>query len=305
MCRLDFGEQMTQAIIERYFGEQCLIPALQAVGKSRQLVARTGMLPHHENYFEIHLILDGTVDWWVVDEIHTLKPGSVYVTKPGEPHGSVKNLVQPSRLIWLQVDGEALADQSIHEELWRLKKRSWLGANELIGLVQPILQEIKRPFSDSPRLVSAYLALFLARLLRQAANNEQAPIYPSQFNQLLAYIEQHLTAVPTITVEDLCEHSSLSRSRIFQLFEQHVGQSPISYVNTKRIELAKTILQDSSKPITDIGLELGYSSSQHFATVFRRKTGLSPSAYRQSATAFVDPEWRQNGRLHQLGHRDV
>lgn len=294
---------MTQAVIERYFGEQCLIPALQAVGRSRQLVARKGMLPHHENYFEIHLILDGTVDWWVRDEIHTLQPGSVYVTKPGEPHGSVKNLVQPSRLIWLQVDGNGLADESLHRDLAQLQKRSWLGAGELLDWVVAILGEIKRPFPDSPRLVSAYLHLFLARLLRQAAQSEVSPSYPPQFRQLLDYVETHLTAVPTITVADLCEHTNLSRSRIFQLFEQYVGQSPIAYVNTKRIEQAKTILSQNDKPITDIGLELGYSSSQHFATVFRRKTGLSPSAYRKTATELVDPEWRENGRLHQHGHR--
>ena len=168
-----------------------------------------------------------------------------------------------------------------------------------------ILQEIKRPFPDSPRLVSAYLDLFLARLLRQAARSQAQPRYSPQFQQLLAYVDLHLTTVPTITVADLCDHTNLSRSRIFQLFEQYVGQSPIAYVNTKRIEQAKTILSESDKPITDIGLELGYSSSQHFATVFRRKTGLSPSGYRKTVSQLVDPEWRENGRLHQHGHREL
>ncbi|MCA9999274.1 MAG: AraC family transcriptional regulator [Anaerolineales bacterium] len=293
---------MTKAYIERYFGEQCLVPALKAIGQSRQVEAREGMLPHHELYYEFHLVLDGAVTWWVEDEIYPLQPGSVFVTKPGETHGSVENLVQPSQLTWLQVDAMVLPDSSMQAELAALQQRTWLGANDLVGQVQQLLVEIRQPQPDSPRLVRAHLQLFLAQLLRQYGQRRDEPHFPPQFEALMVFIEARLTAVPPLTIDDLCQQASLSRSRIFQLFEQHVGQSPISYINSRRIEKAKQMLRTSGKIVTDIGLELGYSSSQHFATAFKRITGLTPSDYRQLEIIGLDSQRREIGRLYQHGH---
>lgn len=293
---------MTKAYIERYFGEQCLVPALKAIGQSRQVEAREGMLPHHELYYEVHLVLDGAVTWWVEEEIYPLQPGSVFVTKPGEVHGSVENLVQPSQLTWLQVDAALLPDGSMAAELGALRQRTWLGANELVGQMQQLLAEIRQPQGDSGRLIMAHLQLFLAQLLRQYGQRRHEPHLPPPFEALMGFIEAGLTAVPPLTIDDLCQQSSLSRSRVFQLFEQHVGQSPISYINSQRIEKAKQWLQSSDKLITDIALELGYTTSQHFATVFKRITGLAPSEYRQSVTLGVDLRRREIGRLYQHGH---
>ena len=295
---------MTRAYIERYFGEQCLVPVLKAIGQSRQVEAREGMLPHHELYYEVHLVLDGAVTWWVEDEIYHLQPGSVFVTKPGEAHGSVENLVQPSQLTWLQVDAALLPDRTMQAELAALKQRTWLGANELVGQVQQLLAEIRQPQSDSPRLMMAHLQLFLGHLLRQYGQRRHELHFPPPFEALMGFIAERLTAVPPLTIDDLCQQSSLSRSRVFQLFEQHVGQSPISYINSQRIERAKQWLQTSDKLITDIGLELGYTTSQHFATVFKRITGMAPSEYRQSATLGMDWQRREIGRLYRHGHWD-
>lgn len=275
---------MSKPQIERYFGRDCLISALKAVGQSRQVVARNGLGPHFESYFEIHLIMDGTVNWWVEDESYILPPGTVYITKPGELHGGYKNLVQPCSLTWLQVDGEALADASMAAELQALDLRRWIGAQQLIGYIQAILDECRRPRPDSPRLVSAYLHLFLSHLLRQTARTEETHAYPPRFEQLLHYIDSHLAEASAVTVKDLCEFANLSRSRIFQLFNQYVGQSPISYIMSSRIRIAKIKLQQSDLSITEVALEMGFSSSQHFATVFKRITGATPTEYRRQTT---------------------
>jgi AraC-like DNA-binding protein len=266
--------------IERYFGRNCLTPALQAIGQSRQVYAREELPPHYEVNFEIHLILDGFVHWWVEDEVYHLQPDSVYITKPGEMHGGVKNMIQPCSLTWLQVDATYLTDDLIRTELNGLNKRFWLGASELIGYVTTMLDECRTPQPDSGRLINAYLQLFLAQLLRQHRTRSEQKIYPPQFADLLTYIETHLSEA--ITIEKLCTYSHLSRSRIFQLFDEYVAQSPVSYAMSLRIKRAQTLLQQTDQPITDIAYELGFSSSQHFATAFKRHTGIPPSLYRKS-----------------------
>jgi AraC family L-rhamnose operon regulatory protein RhaS len=278
---------VSQAQIERYFGDQCLIPALRAIGQSRQTSARADLRPHHENYFEIHLVMDGAVDWWVKDETYTLLPGSVYLTKPGEVHGGVGNTIQPCTLTWLQVDAEALTDADIRNELELIAERTWLGAHELVNHVTTMLAEVRNPQPDSPRVIAAYLQVFLAHLLRQYRHRVRPPEYPPKFKRLLEYIEAHLAGpeLDVVGVDDLCACAGLSRSRVFQLFGRYAGQSPASYINMKRIERAKNLLRKTDTAITQIALDLGFSSSQHFATSFKRATGLTPKAFRVSGHA--------------------
>jgi len=48
-----------------------------------------------------------------------------------------------------------------------------------------------------------------------------------------------------------------------------------------RIDRAKQYLQQKTIPITTLAMELGFSSSQHFAAVFKRRTGTTPRTYAQ------------------------
>lgn len=273
---------MSEPFIERYFASRCFSPALKAVGQSRQIIARGGLGPHSEPYTEIHLILDGAVHWWVEKEQYELEPGTVYITRPGELHGGVRDLVQPCSLTWLQVDADALEDRVMAAELGDLTLRQWNGAQELVGYVQAILAECRQPQPDSRRLVAANLHLFLAHLLRQSVHSARRPEMPPRFSELLRFIDQHLDNSRPLTIDDLCRETSLSRSRLFQLFDQHIGQSPISYITTHKIEAAKVSLRKTDLPITQVALEHGFSTSQHFATVFKRITGSTPTEYRRS-----------------------
>ncbi|MEM7800222.1 MAG: AraC family transcriptional regulator [Chloroflexota bacterium] len=278
---------MSSPSIERYFDQACHIPALRAIGQSRQAAAREGLAPHFEPYFEIHLVMHGVVDWWVENETYTLRPGAVYITKPHEQHGGVGNVVQPCSLTWLQIDPAYLPieGEQIEAELLDLKERTWIGAHELIDYVDAMLVECRHPKADSGRLVSGYLQLFLARFLRQYQNRSIQPIPPSHYETLKSILDQALLEGATVSIQTLCDETGLSRSRIFQLFEQHAGQSPIAYLNSRRIEIAKRRLIETDAPITDIALELGYSSSQHFATSFKRTTGRTPRGYRKRRVA--------------------
>ncbi len=295
---------MSEAQIKRYFDDVCLVPALKGIGQSRQVVARGDLLPHHETHFEIHLVMDGTVNWWVEDEIYALEPGSVFLTKPGELHGGIKNIIQPSTLTWLQVDASCLEDKDIEQSLIQLTERQAQSTPELIQLLEAMLAEIDAPQADSPRLVDAYLHIFLTKLLRQY--QQQGTIndsIPEVCKVMFNYIDEHLSDEDPIKVEDLCKHVGLSRSRIFQLFDEYVGQSPISYINRRRVERAKHYLRQTKQQITQIALELGYSSSQHFATAFKRLTGLSPKEYRKSGLG-VTEEQRQLGKQYNRGHKE-
>jgi AraC-like DNA-binding protein len=72
----------------------------------------------------------------------------------------------------------------------------------------------------------------------------------------------------------------IPHERLLQRLARRLGMSPRAYRIRRRVEIAKGMLAGSRDEITGIALELGYSSSQHFATEFRRVTGMTPTAYR-------------------------
>ena len=67
--------------------------------------------------------------------------------------------------------------------------------------------------------------------------------------------------------------------------KQLTNMTPAHYLNYCRVEAAAEMLgADLSKSVTEVALACGFSSSQYFASVFRRHYGCTPNAYRQQAT---------------------
>lgn len=81
-----------------------------------------------------------------------------------------------------------------------------------------------------------------------------------------------------LSLRDLATGSGLSLSRFKGRFVSEVGMPPGEYLVSRRIEAAKAFLL-SGKSVTEAALETGFSSSQYFATVFRRFTGRAPSSF--------------------------
>lgn len=100
-----------------------------------------------------------------------------------------------------------------------------------------------------------------------------------RIERVLASIDAHCD-VPT-TTESLARLAGLSTARFHVHFKRVTGCSPKDYVLRKRVERAAERLRARPElTVTAVGHDLGFSSSQHFATVFRRYFGMSPTTYR-------------------------
>ncbi|MGE7826636.1 helix-turn-helix transcriptional regulator [Paenibacillus sp. NPDC093718] len=73
----------------------------------------------------------------------------------------------------------------------------------------------------------------------------------------------------TFSTSQLAAELCLSESYFSRVFRDTAGQSPASYMERARMDLACRLLVQSPASITDIAHDLGYKTSQHFATVFK------------------------------------
>lgn len=81
-------------------------------------------------------------------------------------------------------------------------------------------------------------------------------------------------------IADMASMVHASRATLGRLFRKHRGVSPAAQFRRLRLEHGKILLGTTSRSITEIALETGFSSSQHFATAFRQHFGRSPSTIR-------------------------
>lgn len=83
----------------------------------------------------------------------------------------------------------------------------------------------------------------------------------------------------------MAHHCGLGRSTFPEYVKEISGDTPIRMLARARVAQAQSLLKQAELPITEIALQCGFGSSQHFATVFKNYTGLRPSDYRQQAQA--------------------
>ena len=82
-------------------------------------------------------------------------------------------------------------------------------------------------------------------------------------------------------VAAMVERSALLPRTFGRRFRAATGRRPIEYVHEIRIEEARRILESSSIAVDDVGFSVGYQDPTFFRRLFKRKTGLTPAAYRR------------------------
>jgi len=83
-----------------------------------------------------------------------------------------------------------------------------------------------------------------------------------------------------LDVEALARGVNMSAGHLSRQFKQTYGESPYSYLMTRRIERAMALLRRGDMSVTDVCFEVGCSSLGTFSTRFAELVGMPPSAYR-------------------------
>src|SRR5207248_7745599 len=86
-----------------------------------------------------------------------------------------------------------------------------------------------------------------------------------------------------LDVETLARGAHMSAGHLSREFGRAYGESPYSYLMTRRIERAMALLRRGDVSVTEVCFAVGCSSLGTFSTRFTELVGMSPSAYRRDA----------------------
>lgn len=111
-----------------------------------------------------------------------------------------------------------------------------------------------------------------------SAGNNNVP-KGSQVYPAIAYISEHPTEM--IKMQDMAELCHLSPSYFSRLFFRESGENFVDYVNRRKIEMAKSMLNSTSFSVTYISNSLGFQDTSYFVKLFKRYEGITPLMYKK------------------------
>ena len=85
-----------------------------------------------------------------------------------------------------------------------------------------------------------------------------------------------------LDIPALARVASVSQAHFIRTFRATFGETPHRYLQRRRLERAMALLRETELPVTEICLEVGFTSLGTFSRTFRRVLGMSPKAYRDA-----------------------
>ncbi|PTM02612.1 MAG: AraC family transcriptional regulator [Bacteroidetes bacterium] len=94
------------------------------------------------------------------------------------------------------------------------------------------------------------------------------------------YIKEHLTE--NISIDKLVDKACLSKSHFFKIFKNTLGFSPIDYITSERIKLAKTLIKKTDYKISEIAYQSGFNTASYFNKKFKEYELITPGEFKQT-----------------------
>ena len=146
------------------------------------------------------------------------------------------------------------------------------------GTKDTILQIAALLSGEEAKPLEAYARfyLLLGTLLPQMVPSTLA--LNKHLSAAIEYMTEHFAE--RFSVADLARHCCVSESTLYHLFGRELGESPIHFLNSIRINIAIEHLENSHHSISTISTMVGFSSENHFRRIFREHTGTTPLKYK-------------------------
>ena len=125
---------------------------------------------------------------------------------------------------------------------------------------------------------SILLGIDILRTTEHIWPNKSIKLNHYKTNKIIDMVDSQMNKA--IYLEDMASELNYSKSHFLYLFKNTFGMTPHQFLMKRRINRAKDLLKGGTLPLSQIALDCGFASQQHFSTVFRRSVGVSPSAYR-------------------------
>ena len=231
--------------------------------------------------------ISGESRWDSSGRTDTLTPGGFFAAPPGVQHQMHDRPDDKHHFFFAAIDlSEVFTRLPVLMSPWHRDTIVFLPHCET--LFAPFRQLVREVSLTLPhraagmRLALDALVLEASRLLEASETSPTEPLSLTLRHPAVRLAKELLDHQPSRAwhLADLAQMAGVSSHHLVECFTREVGVSPRQYLLSVRVRLAQEMLAGSDIAITDLALELGFSSSQHFAATFKRLTGETAQGYR-------------------------
>ncbi|MBO7170050.1 MAG: helix-turn-helix domain-containing protein [Clostridia bacterium] len=245
---------------------------------------------HLNNYIEIYFFIEGRHRYIVENSLYELSRGDAVVINPREVHKALPVCEAEYERFYFLVDPRAFDGMAQNPLADILKKPS--GKDNLISFPPAVREDVIETLykiSDCYREKKEDLRAFghflhvldeIGKCLRngQAQNGTPAST-PKLLESILCYISENTATINSIT--EIANYLGLTPQYLSSYFSKHIGTPLKTYVQAKKIALAKDLL-DKGSDVTEACFGCGFNDCSYFIRIFKRYVGVTPLIYKNN-----------------------
>ncbi|MDP4109456.1 MAG: AraC family transcriptional regulator [Bacillota bacterium] len=247
---------------------------------------------HSHNEYEFTMPLHQNVAAKAGQKIVVMEKQKLTPFNSGQPHG-VATDTKVDKIIVISCDKNFLEKQALMcfgQTDVIFENAGFDLSNNLRFLIGMFIEESISKKSGYQPMSTNIAGMILTEIIRLSKNNIESAT-PSDgsddtsrdnanLDRAVDYLkEQYVTA---FSIEEAARVAGLSPYYFIRAFKAHTGKTPYNFYIDFKIGKAKELLINRDVSITDVALSCGYSNSGHFSTVFKRKTGISPTEFKRA-----------------------
>lgn len=244
--------------------------------------------PHIHDFEELIVGITGELEHFIDFKTYTVQAPLISFIAKGKAHRIVTKLQNGNFDMWvLRFKSEFIAEtifqlySSFHNNANQVLQT---GAcfNRLNTICEIIDQEMKQETPDLSIVRHLLSALFIMieSERKKLTENDSATnsIQNETFINFLKILEENFRR--PMGVEFYAEKLFMSARNLNLICQKIMNQSVSEIIETRKLTEAKNLLASTNKSISEIGYELGYNEKSYFSNVFKKKSGQTPSEFR-------------------------
>ena len=244
------------------------------------------MVHKHEKVLELLYIASGEGRYQVGHREYAVHAGNLIICNGNTLHGEAPFQKHTMQTYCIALTGVQLQNLSPHCII-QPQQRPVLELTESDEVIHHLMQTVHTLFLEKPcdaelcqtLAMSIFLLVFREHMRLVESGRTAAEQKAEQLvQQISEYLDQNY--MRPITLAEISGNLHISASYLSHLFKRETGLAPMQYIIYRRIGEAQSLLMETDQPIHCIEESLGFGSSCHLSTMFKKYVGISPKEYR-------------------------
>ena len=207
--------------------------------------------------------------------------GNMILFRPGEPQVYYYYAVDKTEVYWVHFTGWKVEEYLERYELPHDENVFFTGVSpDYPWIYNQMIRELQLQRVNHEDMISLYMHhifITINRYIKERRETKNDTI--NDIERAAHYFKDNYNK--QISIEQYAAEHLMSVNWFIHSFKSVMKMSPMQYIISLRIAMAKGYLENSAKNIAEISNEVGYENALYFSRLFRKYTGMTPTEYRK------------------------